>query len=255
MALFKKKDNVYTPEREEYRDGKLYIVLGAIAVVIIGIVFWWFSSGGDVQGGTQMVSVDKTGQTPGASLYTPREEAAIVEEVLANDGDITTMSKEEIAGLIDKTVNESVSIAFNYLGNGYNPNIKTVEMEKTLEQMNAEKDSWKSVFYSDYILYDFTGNFNITNPEAMTDEEMNAFKSQGRAKSNPDDDYQLVGDNATVIDDLTNLENGYITVSVNQQYQSGNSLVANIEYIMNISASGRIFDVDLINFATVSEGE
>lgn len=244
--------DVYTPQREDKNAGRkkiAWIVLGVLALVFVG---WQMFKPNGVPGGSMMTRVDKSGQTAGASMYTPREQQEILQAVLEEDGEIDPSSESYFQG-VPETVETGLQYILDNLGQSDNPGIKGVDTEDMLTRMQEEPGGWENEFYSAPTVFELLQLFNFTQPENMSDQERQELEQQGTAVANPEESYELIGNGVTV-EDTTQEGSPYYTADVTVEYQSEQSLPVTIQFGVSVSNNNRIFDITPIGITTQQPG-
>lgn len=256
--MFKRKDkdneDVYTPQREDdNKDRKKNVLIGVIIVVVL-FIGWQVIKPEGVPGGTAVTKVDKTGQTPGISMHTPREEQAIADMLLEEHGPIPE-TEEGYGEGVQETVEASVDYVFYNLVRDDNPNIEGVNNETVLDRIAGEKDArWNGVFYDEYIAMELTQLYNLTLSETHTPEELSAKTEEGSAVANPREAYATTGEGIQVAD-ITPDESPFYVVNVIVDYKSEKSLPVRIEYNVRMSSQAVIFDILPVGINVIVEEE
>lgn len=252
--MFNKKDeDVYTPQQEDKNAGRKKIVAVVVAVLLIGIVAFNIFKSDEVPGGTTMVKVDQSGQTPGASMYTPTQEQQILNTVVEEDGAIDK-SSDQYFSVVPESVTTGVEYIFSNLGRDDNPAIDDVSEQAVLTRMAEETDQWQNVFYSEVVAFELMQLFNLTVEEPMTEDERAEQAANGAAVANPGETYGVIGEDGIVVNDITPSDTPYYVANVVVNYKSEGSLPVRIEFNVSVSNAGRIFDITPIGIQSITEG-
>jgi len=247
-----KQTDVYTPEREDKNKGRKKIAWIAFGVLIVLFAGWQFFQPDGTPGGSMMTRVDKTGQTAGADMYTPREQENITQTIVEEDGPIDPAGDSYFEGVQD-TVNNGVQYITEQLGQSDNPAIDGVDTSDMLTRMEENPEGWASHFYSAPIVFEALQLFNFTQAEDMTDEERQSYEEQGTAVANPEEAYEIVDDSVTV-EDATPEDSPYYVADITVQYKSEHSLPVTIQFSANISNKNRIFGITPISITAQQPG-
>lgn len=252
MWFKRKNDDVYTPQQEDKNAGRKKIAMIVGAVVVVSFIGWNIFSSDELPGGTPVVKVDQTGQTPGASMYTPKQERHILQQVVEKDGSVDHGS-EQYGNILDKTMTEGINYLFANLGRKDNPMVDGVEERDVLARMKKESDQWSDTFYSEKTAFELMQLFNLTADEPLTKKERAEEAANGVAVANPGEAYGVIGDGITITD-KTPKQSSYYVVNVVVNYKAEGSLPVIIEFMANVSNKGRIFDVTPIGIQSQQPG-
>lgn len=256
--MFKRKQenmkDIYTPQREDKNKKRKVIIISVLVAIVLGILAVGIFRPNGVNGGATLVKVDKTGQTPDASMYTPREEADIYANIVEADGSVATLEEDSYG----QHVTENITTALNYVAQNLskddNPNIDNIDMQTTLDRMAKEKDQWQNVFYSEITAFEVMQLMNITNENTLTEQEKTDAIANQEAVADPSAKYEIVPDSIT-LDDQTAKDSDHYVINVQADYKAGDSLPVRIQLALSLSAKGRIFDVQPLAINTITNEE
>ena len=254
-SMFKrnKELDIYTPQREDKNKGRkriAWIVGIGLFVIVIGVRIF---SSDELPGGTPVITVDQTGQTPSADIYTPNQQAQIEKQLIEQEGTIPESGDDAYGKGLDDAVNKAVAYAFANLAREDNPNIRKIDAVDVMARMKKEEEQWKPVFYSEKIAFQLMQLFNLTTSKPMDEDERASYEADGVAVANPSESYALTGD-GIVIEDITPKESPYYVLDVVVFYQTEASLPVRMEFHASVTKSGRIFNVEPISIETQQSG-
>ena len=248
--MFNKGDDVYTPERVDVNAGRKKIALVVAILIVGGIIAWNIFSSDSLPGGTPIVQVDKTGQTPGAKMYTPVEQQQILQTVLETDGSINKESNPES---VYGNVSAGIEYIFTQLAREDNPKVRDTDNRAFMASMRAQ-GGWESSFYDEKIIFEMLQLFNLTASKTLTQEEKEMYAGRGVATGDPGETYSLINDGISI----ENITDGtpYYVLNVVANYKTETSLPVLISVNVSVSNNGRIFAVTPVGIQSqMPEGE